>query len=145
MREFKGRPLTGGEFKGEAVVSRYGFNTLASLQKSAMKGQPIVCSDQNNPDLYGKPMTGKVFCLPTTIGSTTGGMILQTSCQMGINFGAMLFSKEADSLALAGLILAKVWEERYIVGVDSLGDEFLEYVKDGMTITVKEDGTVIVE
>ena len=64
---------------------------------------------------------------------------------MGINFGAMLFSKEADSLALAGLILAKVWEERYIVGVDNLGDEFLNYVKDGMTITIKEDGTVIVE
>ena len=29
--------------------------------------------------------------------------------------------------------------------VDSLGDDFLEYVKDGMSITVAEDGTVIVE
>jgi hypothetical protein len=29
--------------------------------------------------------------------------------------------------------------------VDNLGDEFLEYVKDGMTITVKEDGLVVVE
>lgn len=142
MKEFKGRPLTGGAYKGEAVVSHVGFNTLASLQKSAMKGQPIICSDQNNPDLFGKPMTGKVFCLPVTIGSTTGGMILQTICQMGINFGAMLFSKEADSLALAGLILAKNWEENYIIGVDKLGDEFLNYVKDGMTIEVTEDGTV---
>jgi hypothetical protein len=26
--------------------------------------------------------------------------------------------------------------------VDSLGDEFLDYVKDGMTITIKEDGIV---
>ena len=29
--------------------------------------------------------------------------------------------------------------------VDSLGDEFLNYVKDGMTISVKADGTVEVE
>ena len=28
--------------------------------------------------------------------------------------------------------------------VDCLGDEFLNYVKDGMTITVEEDGTVVV-
>jgi len=26
--------------------------------------------------------------------------------------------------------------------IDSLGEEFLEYVKDDMNITVKEDGTV---
>jgi hypothetical protein len=29
--------------------------------------------------------------------------------------------------------------------VDSLGEEFLEYVKDGMSITIKEDGTVCVD
>jgi hypothetical protein len=29
--------------------------------------------------------------------------------------------------------------------VDSLGDEFLEYVKTGMKLTVHRDGTVIVE
>jgi hypothetical protein len=29
--------------------------------------------------------------------------------------------------------------------VDSLGDAFLEYVKDGMSVTVKEDGTVVVD
>jgi uncharacterized membrane-anchored protein len=29
--------------------------------------------------------------------------------------------------------------------VDCLGDEFLEYVKDGMKITIQEDGVVVVE
>jgi hypothetical protein len=29
--------------------------------------------------------------------------------------------------------------------IDSLGDDFLDYVKDGMTITVDIDGTVTVE
>jgi hypothetical protein len=29
--------------------------------------------------------------------------------------------------------------------VDSLGQEFLDYVKDGMTITIGEDGVVTVD
>ncbi|MDR2245771.1 MAG: DUF126 domain-containing protein, partial [Treponema sp.] len=94
MRQFKGRiivPLqparTGGGAEGpegggsvlrvEDLVSRRGFNTLASFQKALMfKDKTAVCSDQNNPDLYGKPMAGKALCMPQTIGSTTGGMVL---------------------------------------------------------------------
>ena len=29
--------------------------------------------------------------------------------------------------------------------IDKLGDDFLNYVKDDMEITIKEDGTLIVE
>lgn len=145
MKKFQGRIITGGSGEGEAVVSRQGFNTLASTQKCAMAGKPIVVSDQNNKDLFGKLITGKVLCLPITIGSTTGGMILQALCSLDINPKAMLFSGTVDGLALAGLILAKNWEKSYIIGVDNLGDEFLEYVKDGMQIKINEDGSVEVE
>ena len=58
----------------------------------------------------------------------------------------MLFSKPIDSLAAAGAILADVWlDDVTMPVVDNLGEEFLSYVKDGMQITVKEDGTVVVE
>jgi hypothetical protein len=58
----------------------------------------------------------------------------------------MLFSKSIDSLAAAGSILASVWLDGIKMPViDNLGDEFLDYVKNGMTITVLEDGTVEVE
>jgi hypothetical protein len=58
----------------------------------------------------------------------------------------MLFSKPIDSLAAAGAILADVWLDNATMPViDNLGEEFLEYVKDGMMITVKDDGVVIVE
>jgi hypothetical protein len=58
----------------------------------------------------------------------------------------MLFSLPIDSLAAAGAVLADVWVDGVTMPViDSLGDEFLNYVKDGMKITVKEDGTVIVD
>ena len=56
----------------------------------------------------------------------------------------MLFSKPIDSLAAAGTILASVWTENKIVTVDSLGDDFLDFVKDGMTVIIDEDGTVTV-
>ena len=57
----------------------------------------------------------------------------------------MLFSKPIDSLAGAGVILADVWlDDVKMPVVDSLGEEFLEYVKDGMQVSVAENGEVTV-
>ena len=147
MREFKGRVVTPGETKAKAVVSHVGFNTLASLQKPLQFGDKTAkCGDQNNPDLYGKPIAGKALCLPQTIGSTTGGMVLYCACAMERQPACMLFENHIDSLAAAGAILADVWLEHVSMPVvDCLGEEFLSYVKDGMTISVKEDGVVVVE
>ena len=147
MREFKGRVVASGTATAEAVVSHGGLNTLASFQKALQFGdKKATCGDQNNPDLYGKQMAGKALCLPQTIGSTTGGLVLYCACSMGRQPACMLFSKPIDSLAAAGAILADVWlEDSNMPVVDSLGDDFLEYVKDGMTITVKEGGVVVVE
>ena len=147
MREFKGRVVAPGKVTAKALVSHGGLNTLASFQKALQFGdKKATCGDQNNPDLYGKQMLGKALCLPQTIGSTTGGMVLYCACSMKRQPACMLFSNHIDSLAAAGAILADVWLEDVTMPViDCLGDEFLEYVKDGMKITVKEDGTVVVE
>ena len=147
MREFKGRVVAPGTVTAPALVSHGGLNTLASFQKALQFGdKKATCGDQNNPDLYGKEMLGKALCLPQTIGSTTGGLVLYCACAMGRQPACMLFSKPIDSLAAAGSILASVWLEGVSMPViDSLGEEFLDYVKDGMSVTVKEDGTVTVE
>lgn len=146
MRTFKGRPVVPGGTKAEALVTRAGFNTLASFQKSLMFGDKAAkCSDQNNPDLYERPMSGKALCLPQTIGSTTGGMVLYCAAALGRQPACLLFSKPIDSLAAAGAILSAVWTDKAMPAVDSLGDEFLEYVKTGMAVTVSADGTVSVE
>ncbi len=144
---FKGRPVIAGELPPtEAVVSRQGVNTLASFQKSAlMKKKTVICSDQNNPDIYNKELSGKALCLPQTIGSTTGGMVLFTVCSLGMAPAAMLFSESIDSLAAAGVILSEVWAKDSIIAVDSLGAEFLEYIKDGMRVSATPDGEVTVE
>ncbi|MBQ2733218.1 MAG: DUF126 domain-containing protein [Clostridia bacterium] len=147
MREFKGRVIADGTVSAEALVSHGGLNTLASFQKALQFGDKnATCGDQNNPDLYGKQMAGKALCLPMTIGSTTGGLVLYCACAMKRQPACMLFSKPIDSLAAAGSVLADVWLDDVCMPViDSLGDEFLDYVKDGMKITVKENGIVCVD
>ena len=77
MKQFKGRVVAPGAVQAEAVVSHGGLNTLASFQKALQFGdKKATCGDQNNADLYGKQMAGKALCLPQTIGSTTGGLVI---------------------------------------------------------------------
>ena len=132
MKEFRGRVVANGTTTAKALVSHGGLNTLASFQKALQFGD--------------KQMAGKALCLPTTIGSTTGGLVLYCACSMNRQPACMLFSEPIDSLAGAGAILADVWLDNVSMPVvDSLGEEFLAYVKDDMTITVKDDGVVVVE
>ena len=141
---FQGRVVAEGTVSAPAVVSHGGLNTLASFQKALQFGdKKATCGDQNNPDLYGKEMAGKALCLPRTIGSTTGGLVLYCACSMHRQPACMLFSEPIDSLAAAGAVLADVWlPDSSMPVVDSLGAEFLDYVRDGMTVTVRDGGVV---
>lgn len=146
MAAFKGRAIIPGNVRGQAVVSKKGFNTLASFQKSIItRARRATCSDQDNPDLYKKVLTDRVLCIPQTIGSTTGGLVLLTIARMNMGPRAILFADKVDSLAAAGIILTDVWLNKKIITVDCLGKDFLESVKEGSEIEIKEDGTVIVE
>lgn len=144
MKSFQGRVVTPGEITARALVSHGGLNTLASFQKALQFGdKKATCGDQNNADLYGKEMAGKALCLPRTIGSTTGGLVLYCACSMKRQPACMLFSEPIDSLAAAGAVLADVWlEDVSMPVIDSLGEEFLDYVKDEMAIVIKENGVV---
>ena len=147
MKRFRGRIIAPGTVTAPALVSHRGVNTLASFQKALQFGdKEVICSDQNNPDLFGKAMAGKALCLPKTIGSTTGGLVLYCACAMKRQPACMLFSQPIDSLAAAGSILASVWlDDVRMPVIDNLGEAFLRYVEDGMTVTVEKDGIVRVE
>ncbi len=146
MRQFKGRVIVPGECEAEALVSRCGFNTLASYQMALQFGdKEVKCGDQNNPDIYKKPMLGKALCLPQTIGSTTGGMVLFTACAQHKQPACMLFSMPIDSLAASGAILGDVWTDSVMPVIDNLGEDFLNYVRTGMKIKISQDGTVTVD
>ena len=146
IRKYKGRVVVPGDVIADALVTHTGFNTLANLKTAGSFLNPRgVLQDMNNPELYGKKIPGKILCLPETIGSTTGGMVLYCASVMGVGPACMLFSKKADTLAVAGAVLTANWSEHPIALVDELGDDFLAEVKEGQRIHVKKDGTVLVE
>ncbi|MBQ9037685.1 MAG: DUF126 domain-containing protein [Erysipelotrichaceae bacterium] len=145
-RVFKGRVVVPGTVSAEALVTHSGFNTLANLKTAGSFLNPKgILQDHNNPEIFGKAIPKKALCLPETIGSTTGGMVLYCASCMKVGPACMLFSKKADTLAVAGAVLTANWSDYPIVLVDELGDEFLEYVKEGQMIHVSQDGTVTVE
>ena len=144
--KYKGRVVVPGDVTGSALVTHEGFNTLANLKTAGSFLNPKgVLQDMNNPELYGKKIPGKILCLPETIGSTTGGMVLYCASVMGVAPACMLFSGKADTLAVAGAVLTANWSKHPIVLVDELGEGFLQDIKEGQRIHVKEDGTVLVE
>jgi predicted aconitase with swiveling domain len=140
---FSGRPLIPGTVSGFARVSTRGFNSLASFYRSMVEGSPTaICSDQDNPELYGKELTGRILCLPKTTGSTSAGATWDRVASMGIAPKALLFSGSIDSLAAAGLLLADIWVGSRIVAVDRLGEAFLRCVEHDCYLEVRADGSV---
>jgi len=145
-KTFKGRAILPGDLEGEALVTHQGFNTYASFYNSIhAKAEAARCADSGNQELYGKNLTGKIICLPKTVGSTSAGAVWQRIARLGVAPGAMLFSGQIDPLAAGGLIVADVWAGERICTIDQLGDAFLESVKDGDRIFICQDGTVTIQ
>jgi predicted aconitase with swiveling domain len=143
-KTFRGRVVLPGKVTGKATVSRHPFNTSGSYMENMFAGRTdsAPCTDASNKELFGKDLSGAILCIPTTVGSTMGGMALMGMKTIGVGPEAMLFSKPIDTLAAAGVLMADIWKDLRIVTVDMLGDEFLETVQMGDPITIHEDGTV---
>ena len=143
-KTFKGRPLLPGNIEGEALVSKQPFNTTASYFENMFAGntETAPCTDANNAELKGKDLRGAIICTPQTVGSTMGAGALMGMNAIGVGAKAFLFSSHIDSIAAGGLIIDDVWNDRRVVTIDLLGDEFMEAVKSGDKIKISEDGTV---
>src|SRR5210317_2230129 len=143
-KTFKGRPLIPGDLEGEALVSKQPFNTTASYFENMFAGntETAPCTDANNEELKGKDLSGAIMCTPQTVGSTMGAGALMGMNGLGVGFKAMLFSSHIDSIAAGGLIMDAGWNDRKVITIDLLGDEFMETVKTGDPIKISEDGTV---
>ena len=141
---FKGRPLLPGNLEGEALVSKQAFNTTGSYIENMFGGntETAPCTDNSNKELAGKNLAGAIICTTQTVGSTLGGSTLMGVGDLGLGPKAMLFAWHIDSISSAGLIMDDIWNNRRVITVDLLGDEFLEAVKTGDPIKISEDGTV---
>ncbi|MGI9585781.1 MAG: aconitase X swivel domain-containing protein [Acidimicrobiia bacterium] len=143
-RTYNGRVVIPGDVTGTATVSRQPFNTTGSYLENMFAGRTdgAPCTDSSNAELYQKDMEGMILCTPLTVGSTMGGMTLMGMASIGVGPQALLFSKPLDTLAAAGVLMADIWQDKQIVTIDMLGDEFLEAVNTGDPIAIHADGTV---
>jgi predicted aconitase with swiveling domain len=140
---FQGRPILPGSAVGEAVVSRQGFNAYACFYDCLGENATLaICAHAGNSGLYGKQLSGKIICLPTTTGSTSAGAAWMRVAQLGIAPKAMLFTNPIDSLTAGGLLAADIWTNARILTIDRLGEEFLSTVNTGDHVQITEDGQV---
>lgn len=143
-KTFKGRPLLPGKLEGKALVSKQAFNTTASYLENMFAGRTdsAPCTDASNKELYKKDLAGAIICTTQTVGSTFGAATIMGVNEIKVGPKAFLFSSHVDSIAAGGLVIDDIWNERRIITIDLLGDEFLEAVKTGDKIKISEDGTV---
>ncbi len=143
-KTFQGRPLLPGKLEGKALVSHQAFNTSGSYLNNMFAGETekAICTDAANKDLYGKDLKGAIICTTQTVGSTLGGCVLMGMGDLGVGPKALLFAWHIDSVAAAGLFMDDIWNEKRIITVDLLGDDFLKAVNTGDPIAIHKDGTV---
>jgi predicted aconitase with swiveling domain len=143
-KTFQGRPVLPGTLEGKALVSKQPFNLTGSYLKNMFAGETesAPCTDSANKELYETDLKGAIICTPQTVGSTMGAGTIMMVSELGVQPQAFLFSSHIDSISAGGLIMDDVWNGRRVITIDLLGDEFLETVKTGDPISIKEDGTV---
>jgi predicted aconitase with swiveling domain len=143
-KTYKGRPILPGELTGKALVSRQPFNTTVSYLDNLFGGvtDKATCTDSDNHELYKKDLSGMILCTPQTIGSTMGGCALMGVAELGVGPKAMLFSDHIDSLSASGLVMENIWNDKLIITIDQLGEEFMKSVNTGDPIAIRADGTV---
>ncbi len=61
---------------------------------------------------------------------------------LGVGPKALLFAWHIDTVAAAGLFMDDIWNEKRIITIDLLGDDFLKAVNTGDPVSIREDGTV---
>jgi len=143
-KTFQGRPVVGGDIDGKALVSKQPFNPTSSYIENIWGGatDKAPCTDQDNKELFEKDLNGVILCTPQSIGSSMGGAAFMAVAGLDVAPKAILYSRHIDAVSASGIVMANVWQEKPIITIDLLGDEFLKTVKNGDPIAIKKDGTV---
>ncbi len=143
-KTYQGRPVIAGAIQGKATVSKQPFNTTISYIENIFGGvtDSAPCTDPANKDLYKKDLKGVILCTSQCIGSSMGGAAFMAVAGLGVAPKAILFSRHIDAVSASGIVMANIWQDKPIVTIDLLGEEFLKAVNMGDPITIGKDGKV---
>ncbi len=108
--QFKGTAVIPGQCAGQAVVTSQPINFLAAYDRNLVfKWRKGKIGDRHH-ELVNQDLRDKVLFVPTSIGSTAGGVILLETIRAQIAPRAIVV-QSAESLLVSGAILARVWLE----------------------------------
>jgi predicted aconitase with swiveling domain len=97
----KGRGISGGRFKGLALVSAMPLSFLGGVDYAS---GVIV---EKGHDLNGQPIKDKVLCFPSGHGSTVGSYVLYSLVKKGCGPKAIV-NQVADTVVVVGAIIAEI-------------------------------------
>ena len=125
QRLFKGRSLVPGNVMGEAViVNSISFYGDVDVEKGVL--------------VDGRIIAGKVLVARRSRGSTVSPYILYALKRRDLAPKAIVLVAKSDPVLVAGAVLAN------IVLVDSVQEEILDVIRDGVSLKVTSSGDVIV-
>jgi predicted aconitase with swiveling domain len=126
-KTLKGRAITGGRVKGNALVSTMPLSFLGGVDYNT--GVVV----EKNHDLKGQPLKDSVLCFPSGHGSTVGSYVLYSLVKKGVGPKAIV-NQVADTVVVVGTIIAE------IPMVDQID---IKQIKTGNVVEVDGDkGTV---
>lgn len=97
----KGRGIVEGKFFGEMIISRKPLSFLGGIDVLSGKIMDI------NNNLYMERITGRIFYLPTSIGSTVGAFVIYKLCKDSLGPKAIV-CKKADSMLVTGCAISNI-------------------------------------
>jgi len=122
----KGRTVSRGKAMGPALVSKDAISFLGGVDPKT--GDVI----EKGHALYGKNVRGTVLVFPSGKGSTVGSYVIYQLKKNGVAPAAIV-NVRSEPIVAVGAIISD------IPMVDKLDKDPIEFIRDGMTITV--DGT----
>jgi len=139
MQKLTGDIVVKGVGSGQALVTQKPINFAAALAgvSSIIPGKRGVIQDRQH-ELFQKNIKGKVLVFPTCIGSTFTGMVLMQLMYKKEAPAAMII-QNADSLLVAGVILAEVWFNCGIPVVEYREKDLYDKILTGDTVEVNGD------
>ncbi|MCL6449943.1 MAG: DUF126 domain-containing protein [Acetobacteraceae bacterium] len=128
-RVFRGRPVSDGIARAQAVVTRQPFMFSHGLDPASG-----IVIDRSH-ELYGRLVRGSVLVFPRGVGSTSAGMWLLEAVLQG-NAPAALVMEEIDPVLAMGALFARLFFQRSLPVVDKIRPAALLAIRTGDWVEV---------